>query len=315
MRKAFIGLAALIFVAVNVLFCSCQKEDTISEQYNSEQMSKISDKLDQIASALASENSRDTSDFNVNPDGEDSGVEEEISDMDGYSSAANDFEDPLTEKATQNSNKTSIAVPNSVSQIVAYYTKIANLVKKDRPGFTGTETPNVSEIKLKKESSLANTMQSAAMKFVEPSEICAKKGTDHSAFPIEGQNYVSKLEPSFVKTAQCKQNGIFYEIYILLKDESLPELPANCNDCNTGKAVTVPTKDKIDGILGSVPFLNITKFAPTYSGCYIRCKINSKTEKMVSATYFFNNTVEIEANGLVSAKVTFSIKQEFKINY
>lgn len=313
-KKRFITLTALIFLAANLSLCSCQKTQSVSAQYNSEQMSKISDKLDRIASALASENLADSSDFDVNLD-EEANVEEEMSGIDDYSSSANGFENSLSEKITQKSNKTSSVIPSSVSEIVSYYTKIANLVKKDKPGFTGTETPSVSEIKLKKESSLANAIQSAAMKFVEPSELNAKKGTDHSSFPISGQNYVSKLEPSFVKTASLKQNGIFYEVYIVLKDEARSELPSSCNDCKTGSAVNVLTKNRIDEILGSIPLLNITKFAPTYSGCYIKCKINSKTEKMVSATYFMNNTVEIEANGLVSAMVTFSIKQEFKINY
>ena len=178
------------------------------------------------------------------------------------------------------------------------------------------ETPTVGTVQSSGgASSVVNALKSAAMKLVKPTNETVGKGQDHSRFPVENQSWSTKIEPSFVEEAKCQKSGGFYIVTIYLKDESLPALPKKSEDCNTGKVVNVLTEEKIGNILGSIPFLKINSFTPTYSGCYVSCKINSKTGKMIEATYFMNNIVKIKANTSIDVDVDFAIKQEFKLNY
>lgn len=310
MKKIIVLLAIL-----SLLLCSCANENTA--QISDEQMSKISERLDEIIDKL--DNSAvDTYSDDTNLDED---VDDEIIDNEGNDEIKNDTnagsQPSKNNSSTKPSNKPSkSSIPTTIEEIVAYYTKSANQVKIDKPGFTLLETPAVGDIILKRESSIVNTIKKACMALVKPTTKKAAKGEDHNKiFPVENQTWASKLEPSFVKSAKCTKSGNYYKIHITLKDEKLSTLPTKAEDCHTGKAISVYTQVGIDNVLGGIPLLKLTKFAPTYHGCYIDCKINAQTEKMVEATYMFNNTSELEANNTISATVEFSVKQEFTINY
>lgn len=303
MKKLIILLLMLCLV-----LCGCSKDEKVDD--TEQQLAEIADKLSVIADALAEDQAAS--------DPEDEVVFEEDFSEEAVIEESSDVSPSTTQKQTSASkpNATTSSVPTTVEEIVKYFSASANAVKKDKPGFTITETPAVDEIKIGKGSAtIVNAIKTAAMKFVKPSEKSAKKGEDHSVFPVENQSWSCKLDSSFVKKAECKKSGNYYLISIYLKDEALSALPKKPDDCNTGKAVNVLTDEQIGDILGSIPLLKVSRFSPTYTGCYINCKINASTGKMVEATYYMRNIVGISANTSIEATVDFAIKQEIKINY
>ena len=307
MKRTIILLSVLCLI-----LCGCSKKsDNVDD--TEKQLSEIAEKLGAIADAL------DQNEPDVNPEDEidfDEGLE--IPDDDFIDNDTGVETPPSTQSHSSQTQtaKTTSSVPSSVEEIVKLFSNSANAVKKDKPGFTIVETPTVGDVSVGKgSSSIVNALKTAAMKLVKPSEKSAKKGEDHSVFPVEGQSWACKLETSIVKKAECKKSGNYYLVSIYLKDETLSELPKKPDDCKTGKLLNVLTDEQIGDILGSIPLLKINKFSPTYTGCYVTCKINAKTGKMTEATYFMNNIVNIHANNAIEASVDFAIKQEIIINY
>lgn len=307
MKKIIIVTSVLCLI-----LCGCSKKtEAVSD--TEKQLSEIADKLEAIAEVLDESGS--------GSDSEDAVVFEDDFSEDDFidDNASSDDQTPTTSKkqtTKSQASKTAHAVPATVQEIVKYFSDSANAVKKDKPGFTIVETPTVGEVKLNGGPfSIVNAIKSAAMQLVKPSEKSAKKGEDHSVFPVEGELWACKLDASFVKKAECKKSGNYYVISIYLKDETLSSLPKKHEDCNTGKVINVLTDEQISDILDSIPLLKVKKFSPVYTGCYVTCKINSTTGKMAEATYFMNNIVNIQANSSINASVDFAIKQEIKINY
>lgn len=310
MKKLVITL-----VALSLILCGCQKKSNdVSD--TEKQFSEIAEKLDAIADALSEKSIEAGGQEDVYFDEPIEGQSEEEISADEQATSSNKVSASHASSSKQKASVSAKSIPSSVEEIVKYYAACANAVKKDKPGFTIVETPTVGEVNSNgSTSSLLTGIKSAAMKLVKASEKSAKKGEDHSAFPVEGQSWATKIEPSFVKKAECKKNGNYYNISIYLKDEHLNALPQKSEDCNTGKVVNVLTEEQIGDILGSIPLLKVKSFTPTFTGCYVMCKINSNTNKMVEATYFMNNIVDIKANGSINVSVDFAIKQEIKINY
>ena len=307
MKKIVILLLVLCFV-----LCGCSKAgDNVDNTEN--QLSEIAEKLGVIADALEKDEPVAAPEDEIGFDEEDDISEDDFIDD------STDAETPSSYQSHSSQTqavKTTNSVPSSVEEIVKLFSNSANAVKKDKPGFTIVETPTVGEVSIGKGSaSLVNALKNAAMKLVKPSEKSAKKGEDHRVFPVEGESWACKLDASFVKKAECKKSGSYYLVSIYLKDEVLSELPKKHEDCMTGRVLNILTEDQIGDILGSIPLLKIDKFAPTYTGCYINCKINAKTGKMTEATYYMNNIVNIHANKSIEGSVDFAITQEIRINY
>lgn len=308
--------AIILSLVICLVLCGCSRDNGKVDD-TEKQLSEIAEKLGVISDALEEELSKKNhAEEDVVFEGETSEgefPEDDFVDDDVLVEQTSSFARSEPTSAKEKAAKTD---PTSVEEIVEYFSSSANSVKKDKPGFVIIETPTVGEVSIGKGSStFVNAIKSAAMKFVKPSEKKANKGEDHSVFPVEGESWACKIEPSFVKKAECKKSGGYYIISIYLKDETLPDLPKKPTDCQTGKVVNVQTQEQIGDILGSIPLLKINKFSPSYSGCYVTCKINAKTGKMVEGTYYMNNIVTIHANNSIEASVDFAIRQEIKVNY
>lgn len=300
-----------------VLLCGCAS--TSQPEVADEELASISSKLDKICELLSKNPGAvvDTDSDNVTIDDSDVNIDDvdqpvdTDTDTDSDSGSSSNSSDSSSTTKSPSANK----MPTTTKEIVEYYSKSANQVKVDKPGFTCTDIPAVGEIKCDGLQSLVNSIKSAAMKTVKPTTIEAKKGQDHTKFSVVGETWGSKLDPNFVKKATCTKSGNFYNIHIELKDEKLSELPLNHDDCQTGKGISILTGKQMNEALSNIPILKVTRFASHFTGCYIDAKINISTGKMVETTNCMNVIADIEANSILSGQVPFSIKKVYKINY
>jgi len=307
-------LALLFSVVLLLSLSSCGESKTETDELSKEDLSIISQKIDTIIDIV--EKGGSTGSVPVQNITDDSVISVDDSADTSAEDTSSSADETTKNSSSASTTKKANTIPTTVEEIVNYYNKSANQVKTDKPGLTCKETPSVGTIECDSAGALVNGIKKAAMALVKPSSYTINKGEDHNKrFVVENQSWTSKLQPSSVKTATCKKVGDFYNIHILLKDEQLGNLPDNIENTRHGTAINIMSRPEIDKILSGVPFLEMSKFAPLYTGCYIDCKINIKTGKMHSATYNMNNIVDIEANDIIKAKVPYAIKKEFTINY
>lgn len=210
--------------------------------------------------------------------------------------------------------------PATKEEIVAYFNTAANAVKTDKPGYSKTTDNVIGDI-----TSSNSLIESLAGKVVpmfptEGDPETVAKGASHNNFPVKGKSWSSKLEASSVKSATCKESGKFYEIEIKLVDEKLNDLPSDPGATKHGKAMTVLAAPEVYEQTDKIPsfLVKIQSFKPSYTGSYIKCKINAETGKMVSATYYFATVASVDAKvvgGSLTATVPFAIKETFTIKY
>lgn len=215
-------------------------------------------------------------------------------------------------------NEQGAKAPSTVAEIVAYYNAAANKVKVDKPGYTLTTTNVIGEI-----TSSSGSIEWLAGQIVprfstDPVVTTAPKG-DNGKFPVKGQSYGSKLEPSSLKNATIIDKGTYYEIKMNFKDEKLSDLPKDITKTKHGQAFNVLSYDEVYNETDKFKaFANIQSFAPTYSGSYIQCKIEKSTGNLLEAIYYCVNTSVIKAKALganIDANVPFGNKEAYKLNY
>ena len=206
--------------------------------------------------------------------------------------------------------------PESTAEIVAYFNAAANRVKTERPGYTWTETAVIGEI-----TGTAQWLvnQAVGLFSQKPKEMpAAAKGASHMEFPAKGQNPASRLEASAVERASCTEKNGIYEIAIYLKDEKCAALPSNPLDTNHGKVLNVLTYGQVfESIEPLKSFAQITAFAPTYTGSYVKCTVNAGSGQMRTAEYYFATVADIQAKvtilGNVQVVVPYAMWQKYTI--
>ena len=206
--------------------------------------------------------------------------------------------------------------PESTAEIVAYFNAAANCVKTEKPGYTWTETAVIGEI-----TGTAQWLvnQAVALFNQKPKEMpSAAKGANHMDFPAKGQNPASRLEASAVEKASCTEKNGVYEIAIYLKEEKCAALPSNPLDTNHGKVLNVLTYDQVfESIEPIKSFAQITSFAPTYKGSYVKCTVNIQSGQMKTAEYYFATVADIQAKvtilGNVQVVVPYAMWQKYTI--
>lgn len=229
-------------------------------------------------------------------------------------------ETPLTTGATT-ANPSS--APRTAAEIVAYYNTAANKAKKEKPAYTLTTTNVIGAI------TSPNSLIEGLAKQITPlfptdplPTVSVKKG-DGSTLPVVGQSYGGKVEVSSLKNkggAVCIDKGSYYEITLNFKDEKLNSLPTDVTKVRHGQAFNLLTQKLVDDELVKFKALvTLPKFAPTYNGCYVKCKIEKSTGNILSATYYCVNNSDVEAKlkvgNPIKANIHFGNKEEFVFSY
>jgi hypothetical protein len=210
-------------------------------------------------------------------------------------------------------------IPTTIAEIVAYYNTAANKVKTDKPGYSLTTTNYIGDITSSK--AWIQSIIPTALKLVpiEPTTTSVSKGTVGD-FPIKGQSYGSKLDVTSLKSATCKDKGSVYEITLNFKDEVLTDLPQDPNKTNHGKAINVLGADGVYEQTDKFKsVVNITKFAPTYTGSYIKCTVEKASGNLKTATYYHNTIAQAEAKPFIGKSldvtVPFAIEEAYVLKY
>jgi hypothetical protein len=215
----------------------------------------------------------------------------------------------------------------AISEIVSMFNRAANQVKVEKPGYKFTMKPKIDENKIIISENIP--FRSFITKFIASAinkssqdTIEVKKDTDHNDFPVKGFAWASKLEPEALAGATSTDKGNYYELELRFKEEKLPALPENPETTEHGKAFSLLTsqdfKKSFGGFNVKLPGLSVDvsneKFAPTYTGSYIRCKIDKAALSMLSATYYLNTVSEVDMAVKVNKQIyKIGLKMEYSV--
>ncbi|MDR1465227.1 MAG: hypothetical protein LBJ11_08025 [Oscillospiraceae bacterium] len=185
--------------------------------------------------------------------------------------------------------------PKTKEEIINYFNKAMQQVKKAKPGYTEQARTVIDDKKVSSTNGFLNTVgppiinmaKGAWSNWSDPDTHA--KGSDHN-----GVRPKQDLQSAWVKSATCTVSGNTYKIHITLVDERVPKLPEDENSTMHGKVLMCHTKGEIaDGAakLG----VNIQKFDALYSGSYIDCTVDKTTGAIKQMNTYVNCQVDLEA--------------------
>ncbi|MEI6579365.1 MAG: hypothetical protein WCN92_07855 [Eubacteriales bacterium] len=222
---------------------------------------------------------------------------------------------------------TAKAQPFTTAEIVSYFNTAANMVKIKKPGYKSSSKAQTQEKNITLSSNVP--LHSFISKFIaskinstKAEVVIVNKGASHKNFPVKGQNWASKLEPSALKSASLVTNGAFYEIELNFNDEKLSALVDNPATTAHGKAFSLLLNKDFRSAFGgfdvNLPGIKVRadnqKFAPHYHDSYIKCKVEKSSGKMINATYYLNTFSDVEMLITVNSKETIiGIKMEYAV--
>jgi len=233
-------------------------------------------------------------------------------------------EEPATEEPTTEESTTAAPQrPSTKAEIVAYFNESANRVKAERPGYAWKDRVLIDRSAIQCSNRMLDALAPRVLRVVSPiakfgqwqPQKPVAKGTDHKGFPVENQNWASKLEPGFVKSAICIESGGEYQINIILADEDVPTLPENPTILRTGKVMNAWDAELLEDAKMAEPFVSITNFGTNYRDCRITCAIDKTTGDLKEITYTISCILEIDVKqfGKAHASVPFTREENYII--
>lgn len=118
-------------------------------------------------------------------------------------------------------------------------------------------------------------------------------------FPVGGETWSSKLQPSAVQSATCTDAGDTLNLTITLKPESGVPLRAQSNH---GSCFSIP--GDFDFLNFDISGIKISELTLTYSGCSISCSIEKSTGRLLQADY------HIQAEGSLQLTLAAILKRD-----
>ncbi|HZK39383.1 MAG TPA: hypothetical protein VFD23_04440, partial [Clostridia bacterium] len=216
------------------------------------------------------------------------------------------------------------------AEIVELFNAAANQVKRDKPGYVFTTKSNADEKNIilpeniPFRAAISKFIASAINKTSKDPVTIAKKA-NHNDFPVKGQSWGSKLEPSALKSATYVDKGDYYEIELKFKDEKLTSLPDISEQTAHGKAFSVLLDKEFQEAFGGFDAnllvvkvsVNIQKFEPEYKDSTIKCTVD-KAGRMKTAVYYLNIISRVETgvnvnkqNHVLDIQLAYSVTDEY----
>jgi len=228
--------------------------------------------------------------------------------------------DVTTAEATTIAPTTVPGKPSTKAEIVDYFNAAYKKVKTEKPGYTFRERTVIDKDGIRSSKSWLENVASMVLPIAENAfakwgdpEVTSK-GADHSDLPP----YVN-VEPKWVKSATCTENGGNYIIRLSLVDESVPVLPKDSRTTIHGRMLDRGVYNHgsvIDGI-EQIPVIKIeiNTFACDYSGSYLDAAINKATGAVVKVTTWTTCQANVEAKvplfGVLDASVPLANESEY----
>ncbi len=235
-------------------------------------------------------------------------------------------EDTSTAVVTTDKNLVTDVTPSSMpttnNEIIAYYNTSANNAKKNSKSILSNYELNsqVGNLDLgssafsKRLAKLADPLIKNNMGYVEErnNKLYSSQADKNNNFPVEGENWVSKLTTSDIKSAECKESGGVYTITIKLKEDA-PSDSINNGDGHAGKAITViPVQTIYDNAGAAKSLLKNVKVG--YSNVKIVAKIDSATGNLKSLNTYMEWTLCLTALG-IDVSITFGLEKDYTVNW
>lgn len=170
---------------------------------------------------------------------------------------------------------------------MAYFNRVSDQVKIDKPGFTWTQKTSVEGIS--SPSSAIEWLAGQALKFVplDTQDMPpAAKGANHDEFGVWGETWGARLTPQATAKAALTDKGAAWELRVDLKPEKRGTLPYKCPEHDHGKVFKVYTHGQIFGAIEPYAWLGkLEEFAPSYHDSWAILTIDKATDRLVRAEY------------------------------
>lgn len=223
--------------------------------------------------------------------------------------------------AAPSGNVTELSASSSTADIVAYFNTAINKVK-----------PNAKQITLNKEenkeaggiegnlpsslTSLANSLISSNMgekdlSKLDPGAVNATTVDQKNAmFPVENENWSSKLTADDVDNASVVDNGSTYEITINVKADDPSESTAHGQGHN-GKVFSVIMPSIVTDNAGAAASM-IKEVKTGHKDGKVVVTVDKATGNVTHANYFFVWTLSLKALG-ANISIPFGLEKDFTI--
>jgi len=219
---------------------------------------------------------------------------------------------------------TELTASSSQAEILSYFNTAINRVKPEAKQITLNYEKNKQATSISGSipsflTGLVNKAIEANMgdkdlSSLDPGMVNATTADQKNAmFPVENEDWSSKLTADNIKEATCADNGDTYKITIKTKDDEASETTAHGTG-NNGKAMSVimPTiitenakKFGLDSAIKSVK-------TGTTDGV-ITVTVDKATGHVLTANYYFVWTLDATITGGINANVGFGLEKDFTI--
>lgn len=208
--------------------------------------------------------------------------------------------------------------PSSKEEIVAYFNTVINKVKPDAKAITQTnETSypagNVDLGSLGVFESTVDKLISANMG--EKEERCGLTVTSvadkNRIFPVENEEWSSKLTAADVKEAKCVEKDGIYTIGLRLVDDDLNP-SADHGEGHCGKAMSIVRPQAVRDNAGAASSL-LDGLKIGYENSTIIIKVDAETGNVVSAAYDYTWILHVDSFGGIN--IPFGITQMYEIKW
>ena len=230
----------------------------------------------------------------------------------------------VPETSTEEPTAAALQKPSTKAEIVAFFNESANRVKTERPGYAWSDRVTIDRDSIECSNKLLDAVAPSVLgavkgiaKFGEwQPQTPVAKGAEHSQFPVSGKSWASKLDPGFVKSATCTEDGGSYQIKLVLKDEDVAVLPSDASTLRTGKVMNAWDISLIEDAKAAEPFVTITGFQTNYRNSTITCTIDKTTGNLKTITYVLSCIFEVDVKqfGKAHASVAFGKEEQYNIN-
>lgn len=216
-------------------------------------------------------------------------------------------EDKTDAPSEDKTDAPSTGAPSTTEEIVSYFNTAADKVKTDASKVTRNyEDLRHDEQHLQVPSLLKSIGSTLISTFLKKNETPVEyTGADITAnYPVAGESWASKATAADVASANCNDDGTYYNIEIKF-NESVD--PAN----GTGVASTF-TVIKAEDVYNAASV--VSNFTAKYYDCVVKAKIDKATGHIVSANYATPIILNVTAMG-IDAQVGMTFEYDYTIEY
>lgn len=225
--------------------------------------------------------------------------------------------DTKTDTAKPSDKKNESKSPSTKEEIVKYFNASVNNIKPHAKAITivNDESYQSGSINLASLGAFESMVNKLINSFMGPNKektglTITSQADKVKYYPVEKENWASKLTAADLKDAKCTEKDGVYTIVLHLLDDELSDNPAN----GTGhhpKAFSVVKAGDINENAGPAKSL-LSGLKTGYKNGEIICTIDAKTGNMLTARYDYTWILHVDSFGGVDAPFGGKQTYEFK---